>query len=425
MCKNWCLLKLKKLEHKIYELAEKVFIKKFLFHRIPYRSLHIEKIVLINSDYNENKITTKYLKKIFPLNYNFECEKITFRVNNFKIRKIILQFPEGLQKYTILLNSFLKNNCSNLKNFMISSRTTFGACCAEDFLGKFTGVSMVLHYGHSCLFPILECMLPMMYVFLEIKFDYNFIINIVKEIFTFSKVCFVLFSTIQFASLLKNIKSNLDSSKKCMNIFPNKPLSPGEVLGCTSLEVNNISNIIFVGEGRFHLEAAFISNPFCRFFQFNPFSQHFTVTDFSIVNIYNQRRKEILNSFFGRINIGIIFGTLGRQGNYSILKKMLELIKKKKFESIIISTTEISLDILEIIGFKIIETWTQVVCPRLSIDWGCSFGKPILNTYELSVLFSFTRWRFNKYPLDYYSYLGGYWTNYFRSNSIFSLNKSC
>ena len=420
----WCALKLSNFKADIYS-TEKIFKKKFLVLLFPIKFLYIQKTKIRNYDHTEYKITIKYLKKIFPYNYNFECEKIAFRLNNFKIRKVLLQFPEGLQKYTILLDNFLKNNCSKANNFLISSRTTFGACCAEDFLGKFTGVCIVLHYGHSCLFPILECVLPMMYVFLEIKFDYNFIINIIKENVILLNISFILFSTIQFASLLKNIKSNLNSSKKLINIFSNKPLSPGEVLGCTCFKTDNVSNIIFIGEGRFHLESTIISNPFSRFFQFNPFSQHFTVTDFNTINIYSQRQKEILNSFFGKINIGFIIGTLGRQGNYSIIKKMRELIKKKNFESILISTTEISLDILEIIGFKIIETWAQVVCPRLSIDWGSNFAKPLLNTYEIGVLFSFTRWKFKNYPLDYYSYVGGYWTNYFNSKSIYKIKKNC
>nr|UXY87772.1 diphthamide biosynthesis protein 1 [Cryptomonas curvata] len=424
-CKIWCLIKLSNFKMFIYKFFEKIFKKKFLHSLLSDKILKIQKNEIRKLNYGEHKITTKYLKKIFPFNYNFECEKISFRLNNFKIRKIILQFPEGLQKYVILLDNVLKNTCLNSKIFLISSRTTFGACCAEDFLGKFTGICVVLHYGHSCLFPILECILPMMYIFLEIKFDYNFVINIIKENVTLSKLTFILFSTIQFASLLKNIKSNLDSSQNSIYVLPNKPLSPGEVLGCTCLRLNSISNIIFVGEGRFHLEATIISNPFCRFFQFNPFSQHFTVTDFNTIGIYNQRRKEILNSFLKKINIGIIIGSLGRQGNYSIIKKMQELIKKKNFESILISTTEISSDVLEIIGYKIIETWTQVVCPRLSIDWGSVFGRPLLNTYEFGILFSFTRWKLNKYPLDYYSYLGGFWANYFYTKSIYSIKTNC
>jgi 2-(3-amino-3-carboxypropyl)histidine synthase len=374
-------------------------------------------------DSAEDIIVIKYFNKIFPINYNFEYKKLTFRLNNFKIKKALLQFPDGLQKYGILLYNFLKNSCMNSKSFLISSRTTFGACCAEDFLGKFIGACIVLHYGHSCLFPILDCTIPMMYIFLEIRFDHNFITDVIKESSTFSKFSFFMFSTIQYASILKNIKSSLNLSKIPVHITSNAPLSPGEVLGCTCLEINNVSNIVFIGEGRFHLEATIISNSFCRFFQFNPFSQYFTLVDFNTAFTCKQRQKEILKSFFGQMNIGVIIGTLGRQGNNSIIKKLQELIYKKKFDSILLSATEISSDILEVIGYKIIDTWVQVVCPRLSIDWGKCFIKPLLTTYEFGVLLGFNKWKFNQYPLDYYSYKGGYWTNYFESQSIFNMKK--
>ncbi len=42
-----------------------------------------------------------------------------------------------------------------------------------------------------------------------------------------------------------------------------KPLSPGEVLGCTSpkLDKDSIDAIVYIGDGRFHLESIMIANP--------------------------------------------------------------------------------------------------------------------------------------------------------------------
>ena len=350
---KWCKSKLVIDKINTYNIDQNTPKDNFFLYLLPVKVLYnYYSTKITNIDLEENVVTVKYLQKIFPINYNFECFKLIFRLNNFKIKKVLLQFPEGLQKYGMLINNFLKNISIQSKKFLISSRTVFGACCAEDFLGKFIGACIVLHYGHSCLFPILECTVPMMYVFLEIKFNYNFITDTIKEDIKFLKFNFVLFSTIQFVSILKNIKINLETLKRHVNIYSNKPLSPGEVLGCTCLRIDNVSNIIFIGEGRFHLEATIISNSLCRFLQFNPFSQNFSVSDFKALVVYTKRKKEILKSIFGKVNIGLIIGTLGRQGNNSIIKKMQELICKKNYEYILLSTTEISSDILEIIGFK-------------------------------------------------------------------------
>ena len=40
-----------------------------------------------------------------------------------------------------------------------------------------------------------------------------------------------------------------------------KPLSPGEILGCTSPDMTGSENLVYLGDGRFHLESAMIANP--------------------------------------------------------------------------------------------------------------------------------------------------------------------
>jgi 2-(3-amino-3-carboxypropyl)histidine synthase len=46
--------------------------------------------------------------------------------------------------------------------------------------------------------------------------------------------------------------------------------------------------------------------------------------------------------------------------------------------------------------------WIQVACPRLSIDWGYAFSKPLLSPYEASVVFEAIPYQ-DVYPMDYYT----------------------
>jgi 2-(3-amino-3-carboxypropyl)histidine synthase len=39
-----------------------------------------------------------------------------------------------------------------------------------------------------------------------------------------------------------------------------KPLSPGEILGCTAPKLTETDALIYVGDGRFHLESIMIAN---------------------------------------------------------------------------------------------------------------------------------------------------------------------
>ena len=66
--------------------------------------------------------------------------------------------------------------------------------------------------------------------------------------------------------------------------------------------------------------------------------------------------------------------------------------------------------------FTDVEAWVQIACPRLSIDWGHHFTKPLLSSYEVEVCLqdvSGTQWcPGGVYPMDFYAKDGGEWTNY-------------
>jgi 2-(3-amino-3-carboxypropyl)histidine synthase len=46
--------------------------------------------------------------------------------------------------------------------------------------------------------------------------------------------------------------------------------------------------------------------------------------------------------------------------------------------------------------------WIQIACPRLSIDWGYAFPKPLLTPYEASVVLDAIDWQ-SIYPMDFYA----------------------
>ena len=40
-----------------------------------------------------------------------------------------------------------------------------------------------------------------------------------------------------------------------------------------------------------------------------------------------------------------------------------------------------------------VDAWVQVACPRLSVDWGHFFDRPVLTSYELEVAMGGQEWR--------------------------------
>lgn len=61
-------------------------------------------------------------------------------------------------------------------------------------------------------------------------------------------------------------------------------------------------------------------------------------------------------------------------------------------------------------------SWIQIACPRLSIDWGYAFPKPLLTPYEASIALGKAEWQ-EVYPMDFYANdsLGPHTPNHGRS----------
>lgn len=68
------------------------------------------------------------------------------------------------------------------------------------------------------------------------------------------------------------------------------------------------------------------------------------------------------------------------------------------------------------------ECFIQIACPRISIDWGSYFSKPVITPYEAFVNWGKTSWK-EIYPMDYYSYEGGEWTNFYNKRKLIAVKK--
>ncbi len=60
-----------------------------------------------------------------------------------------------------------------------------------------------------------------------------------------------------------------------------KPLSMGEVLGCTAPCVSEQGDVIvFIADGRFHLEALMIANPEIPAYRYDPYGRVLTLEEY-------------------------------------------------------------------------------------------------------------------------------------------------
>ena len=396
-----------------------------------------------------------------PPNYHFEIAKTVARIKLKKAKRVALQFPEGLLLFSTAISDVIE--AATGAETIILGDVSYGACCVDDLGAKALGCDFLVHYGHNCLINIKDCVIPnFVYVFVEIDIDTTHLVETVKALVSReTRMCCI--ATIQFVSSMRAAVSMLQEHFEHKIFVPQvKPLSGGEVLGCTSPIVDPAlyDLVLFVADGRFHLESFLITNPKVNALQYDPYKKVLSKEEYVHDEMHKIRREAIEKARQAK-SVGLIQGTLGRQGNSRVVDRLKAIIEgrvssssrdsnsccsadhhnscdktesnccqqiggntssidtdQSHRESISLPKRKCTLFLMsEIFPSKLqlmsddIDCWVQVACPRLSIDWGYAFDRPLLSPYECEVAFGTAAWQ-EVYPMDHYSKDGGKWAVY-------------
>lgn len=360
---------------------------------------HIPDDILVDKELNE-------AIKLLPPNYNFEIHKTVWNIKKNNAKRVALQMPEGLLIYSLVISDILEQFCGC--ETVVMGDVSYGACCIDDYTARALDCDFIVHYAHSCLVPIDITTIKVLYIFVTINIEESHIIKTLQK--NFSKGGrLATFGTIQFNPTIHSIKNKLlNDDDHMLYIIPPqiKPLSRGEVLGCTSerLDENHIDAMVYIGDGRFHLESAMIHNPQIPAYRYDPYSRKFTHEGYDQKRLVQLRTDAIETARHGK-TFGLILGALGRQGNLHTVEKLEKNLNAAGKTVVKIILSEIFPQKLSL--FDGIDVFVQVACPRLSIDWGYAFNKPLLTPYEANVLLKqdvmFTE---QYYPMDYYETKG-------------------
>ncbi|XP_018332745.1 2-(3-amino-3-carboxypropyl)histidine synthase subunit 1-like [Agrilus planipennis] len=383
----------------------------------------IRKISKVPEQLLKNEKLKAAISKL-PKNYNFEIAKSVWRIQEANATLVALQMPEGLLMFATTIADIISEFTQ--AEVIIMGDVTYGACCIDDFTARIVGVDLLIHYGHSCLIPITQTSsIKVLYVFVDIEIDLQHCIETLK--LNFNKTVHVaLVSTVQFIRALQSVAKKLIEDGYNVTIPQCKPLSPGEILGCTAPTVKCADVILYVGDGRFHLEAVIIANPNVSVYKYDPYEKKITKELYQHDHLYEMRKSDIMKASKGN-SIGIILGTLGRQGNVRVFNFLHQSLQKCGKTTISILLSEIFP--LKLNLFQQVDAFVQTACPRLSIDWGKSFLKPLLTPYESALLNKQLNWSATeggeRYAMDFYANdsLGPWTPNH--SPNIKRNNKCC
>lgn len=376
---------------------------------------------------------------LLPKNYNFEIHKSIWKIKTQKSKRVALQFPEGLLMYACIIADIIEKFCCEIgTKAMILGDVTYGACCVDDFTAQKLGADFLIHYGHSCLVPINMTTIPVMYVFVEIKFDCSHLINMIGTSFPDPAGALCIMGTIQFLSAIHEVSSALRTGSSNFAPYTDvlvpqaKPLSGGETLGCTSPVLpygtgsrrHQPATVVFIADGRFHLEAVMIRNatPNVAYYRYDPYSKLLTRERYDVEAMRRMRWyglmiirlvpcvltltysawhclylcRDAIKTAKNATVFGLILGTLGRQGSTHIFRHLQTMLNKHSMkrgdgaaQRVVIPFLMAELNPAKMASITHVQVWVQVACPRLSIDWGTNselMHKPLLTPFELQVL---------------------------------------
>ncbi|KAH9814708.1 putative diphthamide synthesis protein-domain-containing protein [Melampsora americana] len=362
----------------------------------------------------EDKILNSAISELLPKNYNFEVLKTISQVIRHKI--------------------YFENSVRIAEDVVVLGDVTYGACCVDDYTAKSLGCEMLkLASTRSHLLDTVRANFP-----IHLPSASSLDVPSREMESSASTRQGTLVGTVQFVAAVQGLKTDLEqlsplpgfSERLKITEGPDsdeilrrkvlsstqtpiefrvtvpqvKPLSPGEILGCTAPKLNSdVDAILYVGDGRFHLESIMIANPTIPAYRYDPYEKRITEEGYDHQQMRQIRGKSIRKAIAslkeledeakGSIsddskNWAIVIGTLGRQGSLSVVNSLSTGLRARTGNPnqvpVPILISELSPQKLSLFKDDI-GIFVQTSCPRLSIDWGESFDIPLLSPYEAKV----------------------------------------
>ncbi|EFW17671.1 Diphthamide biosynthesis protein 1 [Coccidioides posadasii str. Silveira] len=341
---------------------------------------------------------------LLPRNYSFEIPKTIHRIRTSGAKRVALQFPEGLLLFATTISDILTQFCPGIET-LIMGDVTYGACCIDDYTARALGCDLLVHYAHSCLIPVDVTTIKTLYIFVDISIDTEHLIATLERNFPAGKTIAVV-GTIQFNATLHGLKAVMEKAGFRILVPQIMPLSKGEILGCTSpqLPKDEVDILLYLGDGRFHLESAMIHNPSIPAYRYDPYSRTLSRERYDHEEMQTIR-KDAIRSARSAKKWGIILGSLGRQGNPNTMALIEKHLNEQRIPFVNILLSEIFPG--KLATMSDVECWVQIACPRLSIDWGYAFPRPLLTPYEALVALGIREgWETANngiYPMDFYA----------------------
>jgi len=316
--------------------------------------------------------------------YEFEVEKVKREVVERGAKKILLQFPDGLKKYSL----WIADELSGVADVFISGSHTWGPCDVDVVGARAVGADLIVHFGHNPLtLHATVCGVNVLFVpaFSNIRLEEG-LKRALKLLNGLNRVGLV--ASVQHVPLLSEIKEEL--TKRGLKAFIGKPdelgMFKGQVLGCNysaALSVRDkVDGYLCIAGGLFHaIGLALISKK--RVISLDPYSGKASEVHENCQRLVRKRLYSLMRAMEAR-RFAIVLSTKVGQLNLVEASKIKKELERRGLSAKIVVVDEVRIS--ELLNFVWPQVFIITACPRIALDYMDECPIPLINKGEVKYI---------------------------------------
>ncbi len=319
--------------------------------------------------------------------FDFQEEFVIKELNEKKVKKALLQLPEGIKQEALRLANLFESKTN--AEVIVSGETCWGGCDLALEEAKLLGVDLLVHYGHAPFMKKVD--FPVLYIEMQDKKSISELLKTsLKPLKEYAKIGLV--GSVQHLHQFDEAKNFLEKNGKEVFIPSKKGYAAydGHVVGCEynslKLITSNVDAFLVIGNQFHSLGAALsVKNPVYLLDMYNQ----------EIVDMTPLKEKVIKQRLFAIENvkkasrIGLIVALKpGQQfGSFKLLKK--KFIDKGK-EVVVLTMREMTND--KLLNFYNIQAFIELACPRIAVEDYDKYERPLITFREAQVALGEIKW---------------------------------
>jgi len=319
--------------------------------------------------------------------FDLEEKRLEEEIRKREVKRVLIQLPDGLKAEGPRLALIVERAGATA---IISADPCYGACDLATLDAKNLGVDLVVHYGHSPRTKERRTQ----FLYIEAKAKINPTASVRKAIpllKNWSKIGLV--TTVQHIQMLDEVKKLLLKSGKTVAIGNAGHVKyAGQVTGCDYTNAKAIREeveaFILIGGGRFHAIGLALATAKPTIVA-DPYERRAYNVDEEVRKIINQRWASISEAKEAK-EFGVLIGLKTGQNKLDLAMSLKEKLEKNGKSTTLLALKEITPEAL--LQFPHIEAFVNTACPRVSIDNGTRFHKPVLAPNETLVALNEASW---------------------------------